>query len=36
MSNQIKITRIKESNISKLDFDNIPLGTTFTDHMFMC
>ncbi|MBT8305263.1 MAG: branched-chain amino acid aminotransferase [Bacteroidia bacterium] len=36
MSNQIKITRIKESNISNLDFNNIPLGTTFTDHMFMC
>ncbi len=36
MSHKIRITKIKESNITSLDFNNIPLGTTFTDHMFMC
>jgi branched-chain amino acid aminotransferase len=36
MSNNIHITRIEKSNVDQLDFDNIPLGTTFTDHMFIC
>lgn len=36
MYDQIRITRIKNSKIDTLDFDNIPLGTTFTDHMFIC
>ena len=32
----IKITRIETSKVAALDFNNIPLGTTFTDHMFIC
>ena len=36
MSHNIHITKATESNVSKLDFDNIPLGRTFTDHMFIC
>ena len=32
----IEITKASVSNVSKLDFDNIPLGRTFTDHMFIC
>ncbi|MGH1383579.1 branched-chain amino acid aminotransferase [Kordia sp.] len=32
----IEITKAAASNVSKLDFDNIPLGRTFTDHMFIC
>lgn len=36
MSHTININRVKESNIKSLDFNNIPLGTTFTDHMFIC
>jgi len=32
----IKINRIEKSNVDKLDFNNIPLGRTFTDHMFIC
>lgn len=33
--NKIKITKIKESSVSKVDFDNIPFGKIFTDHMFV-
>lgn len=36
MENTIKITRVKESKVNDLDFNNIPLGTIFTDHMFIC
>ena len=36
MSYTIDITKVKESRVDTLDFDNIPLGTTFTDHMFIC
>ncbi|SDB55231.1 branched-chain amino acid aminotransferase [Flavobacteriaceae bacterium MAR_2010_188] len=36
MKKQIKITRTKESKVDKVDFENIPLGKTFTDHMFIC
>ena len=36
MSHNIHITKIKESKVSTIDFNNIPLGTTFTDHMFIC
>lgn len=32
----IKITKIEKSKVENLDFNNIPLGTTFTDHMFIC
>ena len=32
----IKITKTEHSKLSELDFDNIPLGKIFTDHMFIC
>ncbi|WP_108805188.1 branched-chain amino acid aminotransferase [Aquimarina sp. Aq107] len=36
MEQQIKITKTANSKLKDIDFDNIPLGTTFTDHMFIC
>ncbi|MCT4628335.1 MAG: branched chain amino acid aminotransferase, partial [Winogradskyella sp.] len=36
MEHTIKITKINKSKVEDLDFDNIPLGRTFTDHMFIC
>jgi len=36
MKHNIKITKIEKSKVDDLDFDHIPLGTTFTDHMFVC
>ncbi|AXT19161.1 branched-chain amino acid aminotransferase [Flavobacteriaceae bacterium AU392] len=36
MSYNINITKIETSKVSELDFNNIPLGKTFTDHMFIC
>jgi len=36
MSYNINITTVEHSKVDALDFDNIPLGTTFTDHMFIC
>jgi branched-chain amino acid aminotransferase len=36
MNPQIKIKTIKTSKVHELDFDDIPLGKTFTDHMFVC
>ena len=32
----MKIIKVKTSNISKIDFDNLPFGKYFTDHMFIC
>ncbi|MCF6306344.1 MAG: branched-chain amino acid aminotransferase [Flavobacteriaceae bacterium] len=32
----IKITKTEHSTLNELDFDNIPLGKIFTDHMFIC
>ena len=32
----IKIQTVAESRATAVDFDNIPLGRTFTDHMFIC
>ncbi len=32
---EIKITKVAESKISSLDFNNIPFGKVFTDHMFV-
>ncbi|WP_350290088.1 branched-chain amino acid aminotransferase [uncultured Croceitalea sp.] len=32
----ISITKTTTSKVDLLDFNNIPLGTTFTDHMFIC
>ena len=36
MPNTISITKAQQSKVTTLDFNNIPLGTTFTDHMFIC
>jgi branched-chain amino acid aminotransferase len=36
MLHNIKISKIEKSKIHSLDFNNIPLGRTFTDHMFIC
>lgn len=36
MSYNISINTVEESKVKQLDFNNIPLGTTFTDHMFIC
>jgi branched-chain amino acid aminotransferase len=36
MSYNIEINKIEESRLSLLDFDNIPLGRIFSDHMFVC
>ncbi len=33
---KITIHRSEVSKLDQLDFDNIPLGRTFTDHMFVC
>ena len=35
MSQNIHIRRIKDSRLSTIDFNNIPFGKTFSDHMFM-
>jgi branched-chain amino acid aminotransferase len=32
----IKITTVTTSKVAEIDFSNIPLGRTFTDHMFIC
>lgn len=32
----IKVQTVNQSRVSELDFNNIPLGRTFTDHMFLC
>ena len=36
MSYNISIKKVEKSRVSDLDFNNIPLGKTFTDHMFIC
>jgi len=36
MSYNIQLNKITKSKVANLDFDTIPLGTTFTDHMFIC
>ncbi len=36
MSINIKVTRVQESRLPTLDFDHIPFGRVFTDHMFVC
>ena len=32
---KIKTTKVTQSKLSNLDFDNIPFGRTFSDHMFV-
>lgn len=36
MKYNINITKVEKSKVESIDFNNIPLGTTFTDHMFIC
>lgn len=33
---KIEVTKTTHSKLASIDFDNIPLGRTFTDHMFIC
>lgn len=32
---KIQITRVEQSGVAKVDFDNLAFGTTFSDHMFV-
>src|SRR5690625_7191808 len=32
----IEIQKVTTSRVSEIDFNNVPLGRTFTDHMFIC
>jgi branched-chain amino acid aminotransferase len=32
----IQIEKVKESKLSKIDFNNLPFGKTFSDHMMVC
>jgi branched-chain amino acid aminotransferase len=36
MSYSIKITKVENSKYSEVDFNNIVMGTRFTDHIFIC
>ena len=36
MKYNIKISKVEQSRALDLDFNNIPMGRTFTDHMFIC
>jgi branched-chain amino acid aminotransferase len=36
LQNTIAIEPVSRSRVEELDFSNIPLGRTFTDHMFVC
>lgn len=36
MEHDIQIEKVASSKLAQLDFSNIPLGRTFTDHMFVC
>jgi len=36
MKHNISINKVEHSKVEDLDFNNIPLGRTFTDHMFIC
>ncbi len=35
MKYSIKVTQTRQSNLPKLDFNNIPFGRVFSDHMFV-
>lgn len=35
MSTQISVTKTQQSRLSTVDFDNIPFGRVFSDHMFV-
>jgi len=36
MSLNIKVEKVKESRIDSIDFDNLPFGQVFSDHMLTC
>lgn len=36
MSTTIKINRVEKSKIDSVDFDNLPFGSVFSDHMLTC
>ncbi len=36
MIHNIQTNLVKESRVKKVDFNDIPLGKNFTDHMFIC
>lgn len=36
IAKNIDITTVTHSKINDVDFDNLPFGATFTDHMFFC
>lgn len=36
MQQDIKIEKVEESKLSKVDFNNLVFGKTFSDHMFQC
>ncbi len=36
MSYNIQIQTVEKSRVHTIDFNNIPMGTSFTDHMFIC
>lgn len=35
MSYQFQVTKVNETSLPKVDFNNIPFGKTFSDHMFV-
>ena len=36
MKSNIEIQRIEKSKIDSVDFDNLPFGSVYSDHMFVC
>ncbi len=36
MAKNIEIQRVKESKIASVDFDNLPFGSVYSDHMLEC
>ncbi len=36
MNYNISVNKVERSRAENLNFDNVPLGRTFTDHMFVC
>ncbi|MEM9261928.1 MAG: branched-chain amino acid aminotransferase, partial [Bacteroidota bacterium] len=36
MNQSIRIERTQQSRLKDIDFDNIPFGRTFSDHVFIC
>ena len=33
---KIEVEKIRESKLPTIDFDNLPFGKTFSDHMMIC